>query len=82
MSQTVLQEYGPILPFAGNADLLGSLLPAAGWARREISGRFFLSENTVKFHLKAVFRKLGIRSRKELKECLEKKGSCDSPSEA
>ena len=41
-----------------------------GRSNREISEHLFLSENTVKFHLKSVFQKLDIRSRQDLKKAL------------
>jgi DNA-binding CsgD family transcriptional regulator len=41
-------------------------LSLAGLEVREIGTRLFISPNTVKFHLKAVYRKLGVSSRLEL----------------
>jgi ATP/maltotriose-dependent transcriptional regulator MalT len=38
-------------------------LIAAGLSNREIAGRVFVSENTVKTHLSRVFEKLGARRR-------------------
>ncbi len=38
----------------------------------EIAERLFLSENTVKYYLKSIFRKLEIGSRRDLKEALRK----------
>lgn len=53
------------LPNAGltrrEADVLTSL--AGGFSNREISRQLFLSEKTVKAHLAAVFRKLGVTNR-------------------
>jgi DNA-binding NarL/FixJ family response regulator len=42
-------------------EILGVL--AHGMNVREIAGRFYLSEATVKTHLKAVYRKLGVKNR-------------------
>jgi DNA-binding NarL/FixJ family response regulator len=40
-------------------------LVAEGFSNREIAARVHLSENTVKFHLKEIFRKLQVRNRVE-----------------
>jgi DNA-binding NarL/FixJ family response regulator len=40
-------------------------LIAAGFSNREIAGRVFLSENTVKSHVQEVFRKLDVGNRVE-----------------
>jgi ATP/maltotriose-dependent transcriptional regulator MalT len=41
-----------------------------GFSNPEIGARLFLSPRTVEWHLKKVFTKLGIRSRKELRDVL------------
>jgi DNA-binding CsgD family transcriptional regulator len=39
---------------------------AAGRRNREVANALFVTENTVEFHLRGIYRKLGIRSRAEL----------------
>ena len=46
-------------------------LAALGLSNREISGRLFVSENTVKAHLKSAFDKLSIKSRAQLSDYLK-----------
>jgi DNA-binding CsgD family transcriptional regulator len=41
-------------------------LVAEGLTNRQVAERMFLSRHTVDFHLRQVFRKLGINSRVEL----------------
>jgi len=40
-------------------------LLAAGQRNRTIAGQLHISENTVKFHLRNIFRKIGASSRTE-----------------
>ncbi|MBN2899646.1 MAG: AAA family ATPase [Clostridia bacterium] len=47
-----------------------AVLAAQGLTNKEISGRLFISQNTVKTQLKTVFEKLGINSRALLKQVL------------
>ena len=47
-------------------ELQVGMLVAEGHTNREIAGQLFLSPRTIDFHLRNVFRKLGIRSRTEL----------------
>ena len=47
-------------------------LAAQGYRNSEISQKLHISENTVKSHLKIIFRKLGIDRRNYLKEALER----------
>jgi DNA-binding CsgD family transcriptional regulator len=46
-----------------------------GLSNRERGARFFLSPRTVEWHLRHVFAKLGIRSRRELAKALPKSSS-------
>jgi DNA-binding CsgD family transcriptional regulator len=48
-----------------------ALLLAAGRTTRETAGSLFLSPKTVEYHLRNVYRKLGIASREELARAME-----------
>ena len=50
-----------------------------GWGNRQIAQELFLSENTVKYHLKSLFRKLEVPTRRELRVLLLKDYPRDYP---
>ncbi len=52
-------------------------LIASGLTNREIGGRIFVSESTVKFHVRNVMRKLGVHSRAEVVYAAGKRGLLD-----
>ncbi len=47
-------------------------LAALGYKNEEVAEQLFISQNTVKFHLANVYKKLGIKNRVELKNAMEK----------
>jgi DNA-binding CsgD family transcriptional regulator len=49
-----------------DTELATSRLVAQGMTNQQIAGQLFISTHTVAFHLRQVFRKLGITSRVEL----------------
>jgi DNA-binding CsgD family transcriptional regulator len=53
-------------------------LVAEGLTNREIADRVFVSENTIKQHLKRMFDKLDVRSRAELTQAIWQAGSSNS----
>ena len=56
----------PALPGLTPAELAVARLVAAGWSNRQTAAELYVSVKTVEFHLRHIFDKLGIRSRKDL----------------
>ncbi len=54
-------------------------LAAEGATNPEIGSRLFVSPRTVEYHLRKVFTKLGINSRRELRGALGFKGAASAP---
>ena len=54
-------------------------LAAEGQTNPEIGGRLLLSPRTVEWHLRKVFGKLGISSRRELRAVLSDQGAAVVP---
>lgn len=53
----------------------------AGHTTRETAARLFLSPKTVEYHLRAVYSRVGVSSRDQLRAALEPRGSRRVPSE-
>ncbi len=51
-----------------------SLLVAQGWTNQQVANQMFISVHTVAFHLRQIFRKLGIGSRVQLTRLTVEKG--------
>ncbi|HEX6448770.1 MAG TPA: helix-turn-helix transcriptional regulator [Trebonia sp.] len=61
-------------PLTARESLIASMA-AIGYANQEIADRLFITTHTVEYHLKKVFRKLGIVSRRRLRDKVSSKPS-------
>ncbi|CAA9514771.1 MAG: Two-component transcriptional response regulator, LuxR family, partial [uncultured Rubrobacteraceae bacterium] len=69
-------DLGAVLS-ARQREILG--LVAEGLSNAEIAGRLFLSESTVKQHLRAAYKALGVKNRTEAAAVLRGRGPREHP---
>jgi DNA-binding NarL/FixJ family response regulator len=69
----------PDLPQLTRRELEVLRLVAAGAPNNRIAGQLWITEQTVKFHLSKVYRKLGVSNRTEASHCAHVHGLLDTP---
>jgi DNA-binding NarL/FixJ family response regulator len=84
VTQTIGAAAPPPLPASDRADLSRRELEvlqtlAEGLSNQEIASRLYLAEQTVKFHLSSVYRKLGAKNRTEAVRLAVQAGLVENP---
>jgi DNA-binding CsgD family transcriptional regulator len=74
----MLPGYKPLVvpqPTLSKAEArIAKFIACTGQTNKEIAGKLFVTEKTVKFHLTNIYKKFGFRSRMQLKQAYMDKG--------